>query len=119
MQHIKYKPTNKGYEMNIEYKITFGTEIDHTGTRMRSNPNKLRDLSELIAHDYGGYSLIKHEGGYIYKNKQLVTEKSLTYIIIGKASDRDNIYELVDYIKYLYNQESVLLVETKINAIFI
>ena len=119
MQHVKYKPTNKGYEMNIEYKITFGTEIDRAGTKMISNPDKLRDLSELIAHDYGGYSLIKHEGGYIYKNKQLVTEKSLTYVIIGKASDRDDIYVLVEHIKYLYDQESVLLTETKINAVFI
>lgn len=105
--------------MNIKYEITFGIELDKNGDRLLNIDGDLASILYTAAKSFGGYSLFEHSGGYIYKDGTLSSEESMTLTILGKEADRSDVLQLADHIKYTLNQESVLLSESKINAVFI
>jgi len=122
MQHIKYKPTNKGYEMNIEYKITFGTEYNKDGETLISTDEQVKAMKMLqqdIKDHFGGMSIIIHGDTFKHDSSEMINEGSLSYEIVASDKDRKLIVSIAEDIKEILNQESVLLVETKINAVFI
>lgn len=113
---------NKGYEMNTLYKITFGTEYNKEGETLILTDKQEKDMKTLqqdITDHFGGMSIIGHRGLFKHDNGEMVNEDSLSYEIVASDKDRKLIVSIAEDIKEILNQESVLLTETKINAVFI
>jgi len=108
--------------MNTLYKITFGTEYDKEGETFiltDEQAKAMQILQQDITDHFGGMSIIRHRGTFKHDSGEMVNEDSLTYEIVASDKDRKLIVSIAEDIKEILNQESVLLVETKINAVFI
>lgn len=108
--------------MNRLYKITFGTEFNSEQDLISLNNSMKIALNQLendIADHFGGYTVTKHLGGYKHESGEYVRENSASYEIVAKDSDRKLIVAIAEDLKEIFNQESVLLTETEINAVFV
>lgn len=75
--------------------------------------NQDREIVKKAAIDYYksekiDFSIEDISGGYVYNNKQYITENGLRLIFFGDYA-KEVINELADYIKTNYTQESVLI----------
>ena len=103
--------------MKHKYEIIYGTGLD-------KNKEFIKDINidsilRIIAQDLGGYSLNAQHGGYMMANGQLAQETRQTITILTNKPLDGLIDTYALAIKVMLNQESVLVVKTKIQGRFI
>lgn len=80
---------------------------------------KEKELEEMIIGFFEkqkvDFTIFKCEGGYLYDDKNFVLENSLCINIIGVSEN--NMIHLAKAVSMFMNQESVLLVRTKIKSV--
>lgn len=107
--------------MNTLYKITFGTQLDKNQEMIDLHiirPDYDQLLDDISSH-FGGLTETDHVGHYKHDDGSKVTEESTSIEILGSELDRKLIIAVAEDLKELFNQESVILTETKLNSVFI
>ncbi len=69
---------------------------------------------------FSGYTEINSKGFWTNKNSITTSEKSKVIIYLNKGTSKDSldITRIINAYKEKFNQESVLKIETKVNALF-
>lgn len=96
-----------------QYEIIFAKNSEN-------KEEELNKILKIVAKNFGRYSLSSQFGGYIMSNGDLVEEESLSLKIL--TEDREEykkIREICIDIRELFEQESVLISETKVKYKFI
>lgn len=108
--------------MTTLYKITFGTEFDKDGNRIKFDNDTTMafdSILEDVAQNMGGYSLTHHEGGYMHENGSLAIESSKTLEIYGNEDQLEFIEHTAKLLKKYLNQESVIVTTQAVQVRFI
>lgn len=93
-----------------KFTIIFGTEMDKEGSAVPVEAiQELDFIYKSIANEFGGYSLHYGHGGYIDSSGALVQEVSATISIFSEQFRYGDALSIVDKIKTILNQESVIL----------
>ena len=98
--------------MKHKYEIIYGTGL---------NKEFIKDINidpilRIIAQDLGGYSLNAQHRGYMMANGQLAEETSQAITILTNKPLDGLIDTYALALKVMLNQESVLVVKTKIQG---
>ena len=109
--------------MNIKYELVFGIEFDKEGNELINRIVSIKRymaVLDSIVKGFGGYSEDDQLGGYLYSTGQSIHhERSRTLSIIGTQGQRETVMKICMELKEIYNQESIMLIETKVNSVFI
>lgn len=104
--------------MKIKYEIVIGTGFDKTGAKIEGYD--IDTILKDIASHFGGYSLNFISGGYIMQSDgSFVKESSINISILAKTPHDIRIRGLANELKRILNQESVLVVKSKVSAKFV
>tara|TARA_R100001463_G_scaffold5835_6_gene19770 strand:+ start:1584 stop:1901 length:318 start_codon:yes stop_codon:yes gene_type:complete len=67
---------------------------------------QVADICDLVTKDFGGYSLIQMDGGWVNKEGEIVQEPSLKLELVTELGEK-SIIELCEYIATNYKQDEV------------
>ena len=96
------------------YEIFVGLHDKNTNKEIPVNKIK-NDITEIANLFHISFSLSTQIGGYLYKNNDFLVEKSIKLTFVLKKDKRKSA-PLLDSIKQMYNQESVLITRTIIKS---
>lgn len=109
--------------MKTMYKITFGVEFDKNKNKIDFDAIKpLYTRLLIVAADlFGGLTETSHTGHYLHENGEHVVEESISIEIVTDSTEfrKQNIKSLVLDLKDIFNQESVMLTKTEVEADFV
>ena len=104
-----YKPAKP----MLKHEVTAGIGSNKNGHAMLYPASAIACIRLHLAAEFGGYSETVVRGGYLHDNGEFVTEESRTWVIVTtKPIDR-----ACEFIRAALNQESVLLVSSKPDAV--
>ena len=104
--------------MKIEYRIIVGTGFDRL--KVKIERYNIDTILKDIATEFGGYSITNVDGGYIMgSDGSLVKEKSISISILSESPKDFIITGFAKELKRFLNQESVLVVKSKVSTKFV
>lgn len=99
------------------YEIIIGVKDKDSNRHLAINDVK-KDLEEAFKQDSVNFSLTLQKGGYVSENGSYVLEESIRIVLIGEHSDEELTY-LINKLKKLYNQESLLYIRKEIDQEYV
>lgn len=103
--------------MYKRYEIIIGLkDKDSYNFERDLNASQNKFLNEFSEHKFD-FSLTFQKGGYKSKNGVYILENSLNLTVIGNFEQAE-INAFIDNVKAYFNQETVLYLESEINAEF-
>ena len=105
----------------ILYTIYAGLEFDSENKKISSElANRAKSEVETMAlNRFGGYTIQTSDGGYRSDANGDIKEKSLVVELIGLETDYNKVEEIIDNLKFLLSQESIMLITEEVDVKFI
>ena len=97
-------------------KLSIGLNDKDNLKQLIATQDAIFIIKQLMESLKKGFSLKEMQGGYEMENGEYVFENSLELSIFG--IHKESLFSICDYLKRQFNQESILIVEIKEQAIF-
>ncbi len=101
----------------IKFELTTGTGRDKEGKAVTDVSGRIDTIRAHFIVVFGGYSETTGTGGYCHKDGHHVTEPFVSWAIVADDARRADVRKWAGIIRDLFHQESVLLTETKLDAV--
>lgn len=98
------------------YKLSIGLNDKNTLKQEIATNNAIFIVEQKMRELKKGFSLKTQTGGYLMENGKYVFENSLELSIF--EIEKIEMFKICDYLKIQFNQESILIVEIKEQALF-
>lgn len=98
------------------YKLAIGLNDKNTLKQEISTEKAISIIKNKMESLQKGFSLKTQIGGYLMESGQYVYENSIELSIF--EIEKLEIFKICDYFKQVFNQESILIVEIKEQALF-
>ena len=104
------------FKEDVEYQLFVGFHDAAFDNEYVEVKELEKIILEFFKRENVDFTLLKSEGGYLYNDNQFVIENSLCINIIGAREEE--MIRLAKSLSMFMNQESVLLVRSKVNSLF-
>lgn len=105
------------FEQKQKVAFIVGQGFDQHGNPLVDKTNRLKAVLTHIAKTYGGYSLVKGEGGWINPAGKLVEEPNISITVYSDLNISAVHQATAEQLAVTFNQESVLLVRDTVPVI--